>query len=90
MDVHADASVASPLSKQEDREIWRCVPDWDHKYEFSSHGQLRYANSGDQIKPLFIGPDGVLGFLMKKGISSYLKGLHELYQETFPELSKEL
>lgn len=90
MDVPADVSVTSPLSKQEDQEIWRCVPYWNHIYEFSNHGHLRYANSGSKISPLFIGPDGVLGFLMQKGMCSYLKGLHELYQETFPDLTKGL
>lgn len=89
MDAPVVASEASQLSNKEDREIWRCVPDWDHRYEFSNHGQLRYANGGGKLKPLFVGPDGCLGFLMTKGISSYLKGLHELYQETFPELAKE-
>lgn len=90
MGVPADASVASPSSKQEDQEIWRCVPNWNHIYEFSNHGKLRYANGGDKIKPLFIGPDGVLGFLMQKSLCAYLKPMHELYQETFPDLTKEL
>lgn len=89
MAVHVDASVASPSSEKEDQLIWRCVSGWNHTYEFSSGGRLREVISGKHVTPLLIGTDGVLGFLMQKGISSYLKPMHELYQETFPDLTKE-
>lgn len=67
---------------------WRSHPEFI-LYEMNKHGVVRDIASRIQLSPTLIGDEGYVGFLLKKGISVYLKPIHELYSELFPELMKD-
>ena len=65
---------------------WRTVSRFPN-YEMSHKGTVRM-KGGNDLKPIFVGDEGYLGFALKRGIGYHLKGLHELFATTFPEQVK--
>lgn len=67
---------------------WRAHTEYT-LYEMNKHGVFRLIETKETLQPTLIGDEGYIGFLLKKGVGVYLKPIHELYAELFPELTKD-
>lgn len=67
---------------------WRTVAGFP-KYETTKNGDIRKIETHERPQPVFIGDEGHIGYLLFRGLGMHLKGMNEIFGETFPELVEE-